>query len=193
MADKFGEYCMFEVYILSKLSRRSGGSVFFENAARHVLYLDFDGVLHDEEVYSHPELGIYLRTSGRRLFEWEPILVELLAPHPHVRIVLSTSWVPMRSFNYARSHLTAALKERVIGATFHQKYMQREEFMLLPRGLQIVHDASRRRPEQWFAIDDDDAQWPKNARSNLILTNGSLGIGERIVQDMIAQQLEAVV
>lgn len=164
----------------------------FGSAARCILYLDFDGVLHDEEVYSHAERGIYLRTVGRCLFEWEPILVELLAPHPQVQIVLSTSWVPMRSFDYARSRLTAALQARVIGATFHRKKMQREEFILLPRGLQIVQDACRRRTARWFAIDDDDAYWPQGARSNLVLANGSSGIGERAVQYKIAQQLKAL-
>jgi hypothetical protein len=71
-----------------------------------ILYLDFDGVLHDEEVYWHPKHGIYLRTPGRMLFEWEPILEKLLSSHPNIKIVLSTSWVPMRSFNYAKSRLS---------------------------------------------------------------------------------------
>jgi hypothetical protein len=66
--------------------------------ADHVLYLDFDGVLHDGEVYVRRGVGPCVATPGRVLFEWMPILEELLAPHPDVAVVLSTSWVRVYSF-----------------------------------------------------------------------------------------------
>lgn len=34
---------------------------------------------------------MYLDTPGRTLFEWMPILDELLAPYSELRVVLSTS------------------------------------------------------------------------------------------------------
>jgi hypothetical protein len=40
-----------------------------EFIAYRVLYLDFNGFLHDEEVYWHARRGIYLKTLGRKLFE----------------------------------------------------------------------------------------------------------------------------
>ena len=46
-----------------------------------VLYLDYDGVLHDDAVYWHPKHGIYMGTQNRVLFEWTSILEELLAPY----------------------------------------------------------------------------------------------------------------
>jgi hypothetical protein len=100
--------------------------------ADKVCYLDFDGVLHDEEVFWHPRRGIYLKTPGRTLFEWLPILDELFAPHPDVKIVLSTSWVRARSFYFAKKQLTPRLQERVIGATYHRRHMRQEEFIRLP-------------------------------------------------------------
>lgn len=57
-----------------------------------VCYCDYDGVVHDDAVYWSPNMGIHMRTPGRTLFEWLPLLEELLAPHPEVKIVLSTSW-----------------------------------------------------------------------------------------------------
>jgi hypothetical protein len=46
-----------------------------------VLYLDYDGVLHPDDVYTHPRRGLYLRDSpGHELLEHAGLLAELLAP-----------------------------------------------------------------------------------------------------------------
>jgi hypothetical protein len=156
---------------------------------RRIIYLDFDGVLHDEEVYWDIKRGIYLRTRGRTLFEWAPILEKLLETHGDVRIVLSTSWVPMKSFIYARKQLIHSLGSRVIGSTFHTRYMRRDEFMNMPRGVQIAQDVHRRRPGSWIAVDDDDANWPSSLRKHLIRTDGGTGLNSPEIQCAISQWL----
>jgi hypothetical protein len=158
--------------------------------AKRVLYLDFDGVLHDEEVYWHPKRGIYMKTPGRALFEWMPVLDSLLLPHPDVKIVLSTSWVRVRSFNFARSRLSPALQERVIGATFHKREMRKDEFVHLSRGEQIAQDVYRRGPHSWFSLDDDHLGWPEWCRNNLIRTDGATGISDPAIQHAIKVMLE---
>lgn len=155
-----------------------------------ILYLDFDGVLHDEEVFFHPKHGIYLRTSGRTLFEWMSILESLLAPYPDVKIVLSTSWVRAKSFNYAKEQLSVTLQARVIGATFHKRHMRKYDFGLLPRGVQITNDLVHRKPDAWFAIDDEYLGWPEWCRDNLIQTDGVRGISDPAVQDAIRAMLK---
>lgn len=161
-------------------------------ATRHyVCYLDFDGVLHDEDVRLALGRRIFLATPGRRLFEWQSILIELMAPHPHVKIVLSTSWVRARSFHYAKERLEPQLKVRVIGATFHRRMMNREEFVTLPRGMQIWGDVLRRKPLDWFAIDDDGFGWPAWCRDKLVLTQERLGLSELSVQEEIQRRLDA--
>jgi len=96
-------------------------------ASPPVLYLDFDGVLHREDVYRHPKRGIYLGLKGARhaLFEHAGLLEELLQPYPDVGIVLWTSWVRVLSFSKARCRLPVALSERVVGATFHSSMTMR--------------------------------------------------------------------
>lgn len=158
--------------------------------AEKVLYLDYDGVLHDEEVYFHPRRGIYIATAGRTLFEWVPILEQLLEPHPDVAIVLSTSWVRVRNFEYAKKRLSPKLQARVIGATFHNREMRKDEFVLKSRGQQIAEDVSRRGPLSWFAIDDDYLGWPTWCRDNLICTDGRYGISAPAIQDAIRVMLE---
>lgn len=158
--------------------------------AHRVLYLDFDGVLHDEEVYWSVRRGIYMKTPGRKLFEWMPILESLIAPHSDVRIVLSTSWVPMRSFNFAKGCLSQSLELRVVGSTFHKRYMRKDDFMCLPRGVQIGQDVSRRNPRYWLAIDDDDIEWPAWLRNNLVCTDGASGISAPEIQIAVSNWLE---
>jgi hypothetical protein len=156
-----------------------------------ILYLDYDGVMHDDAVYWHPTRGIYLDTPGRILFEWMPILEDLLAPHTDVSIVLSTSWVRAKSFEFAKNKLSTSLQEKVIGATFHNRLMQKFDFDNQSRGYQIWNDVLRRKPAAWFAIDNDDAQWPEHCRDRLVLTDDRLGLSDVRVQDAIRDMLLA--
>jgi len=64
-----------------------------------ILFLDFDGVLHPDEVYLVHGRPV-LRDDGS-LFMWAPLLAEALTPFPDVQIVLSTSWVRELSFKRA--------------------------------------------------------------------------------------------
>lgn len=158
---------------------------------KRFIYLDFDGVLHHDAVYIHPTKGIYMREQGFTLFEWMPILDTLLAAHPDVGIILSTSWVRVKSFSYAKSKLSAELQMRVIGSTFHKGLMDKDLFSQLTRASQILGDVSRRglREEQWIAIDDDAEGWPFMYAKNLIRTELALGISERAVQAEISAWL----
>lgn len=154
-----------------------------------VCYCDYDGVTHDDAVYSSRHGGIHLRTPGRTLFEWLPILEELLAPYPDVQIVLSTSWVRVKGFEFAKRQLTAGLQSRVIGATFHNRETQKFDFDNMSRGMQICADVGRRRPTRWFAIDNDEQGWPAWCRDHLIKTEDRLGLSDVGVQDAIRKVL----
>jgi hypothetical protein len=155
----------------------------------HICYLDFDGVLHDSSVWLTHDQGIVIDTPGRRLFEWEFILVDLLTPYPDVRIVLSTSWVTAKGFNFAKGRLNSLIRTRVVGATFDERLMSDEEFKMKPRGAQIAADVGRRQPVDWFAIDDDGFGWPAWAQDKLVLTKGGAGLTELAVQEEIRERL----
>jgi len=151
-------------------------------------YLDFDGVLHDECVYSSRAAGIFIATPGRTLFEWMPILEELLAPHPDVKIVLSTSWVHVKGFNFAKRKLSLSLRARVVGTTYDRS-LSSIDFVRVPRGRQVLNDVERRKPESWFAIDDDDYRWPQEYRDRLVRTSGDTGLNDPEVQAAIREIL----
>ncbi len=147
--------------------------------SKTILYLDYDGVLHPEPVYRHPRGGMYfgLEHAGHSLFEYAEVLVEALAPHPEVAIVLSTSWVRVLGYSQAKAYLPEALRSRVIGATFHSA-MNKFEFDSMSRGAQVLADATRRSVTSWVALDDDEEGWIGAASKHLVLTNGHKGLSE---------------
>lgn len=161
------------------------------DTALQVCYLDYDGVLHDDAVFRHPDRGIYIATPGRTLFEWMPILEGLLQPYPKVSIVLSTSWVRMRDFEFAKRQLSPALQVRVIGATFHHREIRKDEFDMMSRCQQILADVNRRQPQRWFAIDNDNAGWPSHLNDHLVLTKDRLGLSEPAAQEAIKEKLKS--
>lgn len=147
--------------------------------SKTILYLDYDGVLHPEPVYRHPKGGMYFGVEhrGHSLFEYAEVLVDALAPYPHVAIVLSTSWVRVLSYSQAKAYLPEALRSRVIGATFHSA-MNKFEFDAMTRGAQVLADATRRSVTSWVALDDDDEGWGAAASPHLVLSERTSGLTE---------------
>lgn len=158
-----------------------------------VLYLDFDGVLHPENVRRRPGSGPYLAGApGHTLFEHAPLLARCLEPYPGLRIVLSTSWIPaFRSVCKVAHRLPLALRQRVVGATFHGR-MDPIRFQSLPRGVQVWGDVCRRQPAAWLALDDDDEGWPVVCSGNLLRTDSMLGISAPAVLMELQTRLAAM-
>lgn len=155
-----------------------------------ICYLAFDGVLHSSAVHLSQDYGIQMQAPGRALFEWAPILEELLESHPDVSIVLSTSWAGEWGEEFARDVLPGGLKRRVIGSIYTPENLR--HFDALSRGRQVTSDAQKRRPETWFAIDDDTTGWPDAMHGHLILTDGATGISTASVQNAIRRALASL-
>lgn len=157
-----------------------------------VLYLDFDGVLHPDDAYVDVKGRVYLKGSGS-LFMWADVLTQALAPYPDVRIVLSTSWVRVKSYSYARKKLPPALRQRVIGATWHSTLKRDPELTEwwkdLGRCRQVGMDADRRKPTAWAAIDDDHEDWVPAWRPHLVATHPYDGLSSAFAQRRLAQVL----
>lgn len=151
-----------------------------------ILFLDFDGVLHPDEVYRVGD-KIVLKMDGFCLFEWAPLLNEILAPYPSLKIVLSTSWARVLGVGEARSWLTEGLRKRVIGATWHAHCPRGWE--LYPRYAQVLGDVKRHAHRRWLAIDDSGEGWPSEHRDRLVLCDPLLGLGAAAVQNELRSKL----
>lgn len=147
-----------------------------------ILYLDFDGVLHHDDVWLDTRNRPYLRGPGA-LFEYADRLVNVLEPYPGVDIVLSTSWVRVKRFSYSVKRLPIGLQQRVIGATWHSRFALDDELMgwwlhKATRYEQIARDVRRRQPSQWLALDDDGEGWPIDLNAHLVRCDPQLGLSE---------------
>lgn len=161
-----------------------------KGSGQPVLYLDFDGPLHHDNCLWHPRRGAYLHAPpGHTLFQHAPLLDELLAPYPHIRIVLSTSWVLQYGCSGTAKRLPPGLRSRVIGATFHSR-MDLAVFRSRSRWQQIWDDVLRRSPGSWLAIDNDFADWPLELRRHLVATDDVYGISPPRVRDDLRLRLK---
>lgn len=106
------------------------------------LFLDFDGVLHDadEDV---PDSVEALRDNPR-LFQWLPHLTDLLAPHPGVKIIVSSNW--RRWFDDAGLiQLLGPLGSRFDGVVATLGHTRVEEIWM---------EVHKRRLQHWLVLDD---------------------------------------
>ena len=150
-----------------------------------ILFLDFDGVLHADDVYRNKS-GIALK-SGGTLFEHAHILAVAIEPHPEVNIVLSTSWVRELGFERAKKYLPPSLQSRVTGATYHSSFELDDglqtPWVLLNRYEQIERHVMKHRITEWIAVDNDNEGWPEKLEHHLVHTDDDLGLS-----DLAAQQ-----
>lgn len=153
-----------------------------------VLYLEFDGVLHDQRVVWHSKTGAFTGTAGHTLFEHAPALEALLNEFPKVLIVLSTAWPIRLGFDRAARCLPPGLRWRVVGCTFHSK-MNVTKFKALAHGQQVTDDILRRRPLEWCAIASDHVGWPDDLRSHVVVSDPILGLGAPGALDAVARVL----
>lgn len=163
-----------------------------------ILFLDFDGVLHPDAAYY--ERGRPVLHADGELFMWAPILVDIVAPFPALRIVLSTSWVRVLRFDRARRYLPQELQARVIGATWHSAMARHPEgshriydwHATATRYQQIVRCVERGGAvaSDWLAIDDDDDGWEDVDRFRLIATDGRFGLSALKTQQELRSKLE---
>lgn len=161
-----------------------------------IFFLDFDGVLHPARAVmgQHgPKLA-----GGGSLFMWADRLAELLAQHPHVQIVLSTSWARHMPVEQVRDFLPVLLRRRVVGSTWNSIQSDPD----FSRGLQLSYWRSSSRYQQvkrwvnvhrlhrWVAIDDDADGWDESDLSRLVRTDAERGLSDPSVIARLIDVLE---
>lgn len=154
--------------------------------AAPILFLDFDGVLHPGKAHLI-DGKVVLKQADVGLFAWAEILEELLAPHPAVQIMLSTSWVEVFGLDDARDFLPDALSRRVIGATWTKRV--RNEWKRCSRFEQIRRAAFREKIDRWIAVDDDVRDWPASWAERLVAADSDLGLSAQATQDALRDRL----
>jgi hypothetical protein len=159
-----------------------------------VLFLDFDGVLHPDEVYITAS-GPQLRVEGK-LFMWATVLEAELEPYPDLKIVLSTSWVRKLGFSRAKKRLSPAIQNRIVGSTWHSSMAKVWADQIwwdeTSRHGQILRFVARARITQWLALDDDAEMWPVTDLHRLVLMDGKQGLSNEQAVAELRSRLAAL-
>lgn len=117
------------------------------------IFLDYDGTLHRGKALLDGSGEVSL-DSGNALFEFCPLLANLLEPYPQVEIVLTTSWVDAFPLEKVISYLPISLAKRVVGTTNNIKvpfgYLQDGS----ARTYRIRSYVFTHRLKHWLALDD---------------------------------------
>lgn len=152
-----------------------------------VLFLDYDGCLHADDVFLIDGVP-FMRRDGAQIFEHANLLAEILRPFPDVRIVLSTSWVGTFNLIRAKLYLPQTLQHRVVGTTYECR-RDKQEWDGLSRFDQIIRYVRANGIQSWLALDDDNEGWPECHKQNLVCPTPKLGIGDRRIQLELAEKL----
>jgi len=114
---------------------------------KRLLYLDFDGVLH---AYGEPAVDDDFRfIDNPRLFQWLPILTDILVPYPEVRVIVSSDW------RYHCDDATLVKLLGPLGARF-DGITPSHIGTGLSRAEQILaHAETLAQNTNWMALDDD--------------------------------------
>lgn len=147
-----------------------------------MLLLDYDNVLHPCDAF-RTHGGIRAADPDAKLFQFAPLLEQMLLPFPELRIVLSTSWVEVLGFTRARDRLPlTSLRDRVVGATYHSRDPVAPFWGRTTRGAQVRRYVERHHLQDWVAIDDRE----DGVEKHLVKCRPGIGLGDGAVQCRMA-------
>ncbi|WP_434113369.1 HAD domain-containing protein [Paraburkholderia caffeinilytica] len=181
----------------SSATRSNTNTSLVLDRATPILFVDYDGTLHAGHGLID-EAGQITLDTGRPLFEFAQLLVDLLAPYPSVEIVLTTSWLQKLPEDKVISYLPAELARRVVGTTQGRK--PRFSYLLDGTGRTdiIICYAFGKRLKHWMALDDSVygvdhfGREPGELAQNFVLLDSMLGISDKGAQQRILEWLVEV-
>jgi len=153
-----------------------------------ILYLDFDGVLHPGGAQRSRSGRIELIGEGRPLM-FAPRLEEILADHPQVKIVLTTSWVRALGLKGTKHKLPPGLRDRVVGSVY--QHAKKTTHTNQRFGLIIQHVA-KHGVKSWIALEDTHFDWPAEHLQNLVPLRNTMGLGDVAAVHDLTEKLRAL-
>lgn len=182
---------------LSPASERKTSPALVLDRTAPTILLDYDGTLHAGQALLDNDGRITL-DSGRQLFEFAPLLIEMLRPYPSVEIVLTTSWLQALPVDVVISYLPPELAKRVVDTTKDIKPRLSYEHSGAGRTDVIVSYTYGKRLKNWLALDDSTygasmfGREPGELTDHFLLLDAARGISDELAQERIRQWLVEV-
>lgn len=155
---------------------------------RQVLFLDIDGVLHRGNSYVSGNRVVSSGPGRIALFEYLPVLNDLLSSYHAVEVVLSSDWAYRFGVEPTRNLLPdLSLRKRVTAATY-QGCVDEVLWPTMPRGAQVLDYVRRHSLNHWLAVDDRRDGF-EGYRDRLIHCQTEVGLGDPAVVALFRSRL----
>jgi hypothetical protein len=150
------------------------------------IYLNFDGVLHPNEILFEDGCTPSLLSAGHWPLEHALLLVESLRKHPGVEIVLNTWWTFYLGLDACKDLLPGALADRVVGSTVQHT----SAYWDMPiRLLEAERHIARRCSRSCVILDNTTARYRRELVPNLLLFDSYDGLGNRSARRSLERRL----
>jgi Domain of unknown function (DUF4419)/HAD domain in Swiss Army Knife RNA repair proteins len=146
------------------------------NTLTTYIFLDIDGVLVKEEVFTEINLEEDLPHLDESCANW---FAETVRRYPHTKIVISSSWREIYSLEVIKSVFPKDIADRIEGIT--PLYNRPVKFFRYQQVLDYLetHDALE---QPWVAIDDIREHYPPQVL--VIVTNPYVGFNETSAEEL---------
>lgn len=152
-----------------------------------VLYLNFDGVLHSDQVLYMDGCIPSVTAVGSKALEHANILVRILGERENVNIVLNTWWTFYIGVAACRDLLPSSLASRVTGSIL-------EEASRYPTRPVRLDEAARRilgcRERASVVLDHANAVYSREFLPKLLLIHPHEGLGNRAAQRSLERRIK---
>jgi hypothetical protein len=151
-----------------------------------ILYLNFDGVLHPDQVFYEEGCTPSLTAGTYTALEHVHVLARILGKYPRVNIVLNTWWTFYIGVEACRDLLPSSLAYRVSGSVLEgaPRYSTRPV---------RLHEAERHMfncgDHAYVVLDHSNAVYRRDLLPKLLLVNPQEGLGNHAAQRSLERRL----
>jgi hypothetical protein len=151
------------------------------------IYLNFDGVLHPDQLLYEQGCAPSLLTSEHSALEYAGCLVAALESHLDAAIVLNTWWTFYLGLDACIEMLPPALAARVIGSTVQHA----STYDQIPtRHREVERYIARRRHQAFLIVDHANARYSRDLSPFLLLLDPLEGLSNPTTCRSLKRRIE---
>lgn len=140
------------------------------------IYLNFDGVLHPDQVLYEEGCAPSMLLREHSALEYADLLVAALDTHPDAAIVLNTWWTFYIGLDACKELLPTPLAARVIGCTVQHASTYDEAPVRYHEAARYI---ARRRQRALVIVDHGNARYPRKWNPFLLLLDPFEGLSNQ--------------